>query len=247
LEDNNPGSRLPAIDPGDSLTIPFNLNLIEDNILSGNPDKHIPIYYKTLKGDNLFRIARIYFDQQIDHVMQQNKLSDYNLTPGQLILVGWMEKYMPPQIDQERESEKEEIVELENRPVFIKTLEEEKQISEVEVPEYPVEEIEGETEAVEEIVEEKTEVKLSTQNGLAIWNKSSSASGLFALHSEAKAGTLIEVTNPQLNRKMLIKVIGKIPDNSYPANVRVILSPDAARELGALDERFYVKMKFVQG
>ena len=96
-------------------------------------------------------------------------------------------------------------------------------------------------------IKNETETKIVSQNGLAIWNKSSRSSGIFALHNEAKTGTLIEVYNPQLNRKEFIKVIGKIPSNSYPENVKVILSPGAAKKLGALDSRFYVKMNYIKG
>jgi len=94
------------------------------------------------------------------------------------------------------------------------------------------------------VVKMKTQ-KVVQQNGLAIWNKESNASGIFALHNEARPGTTLEVINPLLNRKSHIKVIGKIPGNTYADNVKVILSPEAARSLGALDSRFYVRMNYI--
>ena len=57
-------------------------------------------------------------------------------------------------------------------------------------------------------------------------------------------GTIIEVLNPMTNRTVYVKVIGKIPDTAYRDEVAVILSPLAAKLLGAIDPRFFVKVKY---
>jgi rare lipoprotein A (peptidoglycan hydrolase) len=66
---------------------------------------------------------------------------------------------------------------------------------------------------------------------------------LYALHRDAAIGTIISVTNPMSNRTVYAKVIARVPDG-YERNVEVILSPEAARKIGALDPKFFVKVKY---
>ena len=111
LKKVNPKNNIYRLVPGDTLTIPFNSELIDSKEVVSSSQNAIPIYYKTRKKDNLFRIARIYFKQEIDHLMQRNKLSNSYLKPGQLILVGWKMPtqkvvYIPIVKEEIKESEK---------------------------------------------------------------------------------------------------------------------------------------------
>ncbi|MCO6478039.1 MAG: LysM peptidoglycan-binding domain-containing protein [Phaeodactylibacter sp.] len=81
--------------------------------------------------------------------------------------------------------------------------------------------------------------------GVAFWQKDSKEdSDLYALHRYAPRNSIIEVLNPMNNRIVYVKVIGKIPDTAYRDDVVVILSPLAAKLLGAIDARFFVKVKY---
>lgn len=85
--------------------------------------------------------------------------------------------------------------------------------------------------------------KVSAQ-GVCFWLKDSKEKGaLYALHREAVVGSIISVNNPMSNRTVYAKVIGRIPEG-YERNIEVILSPEAARRLGARDPRFFVKTKY---
>jgi len=235
---SNPDLSLGNFNPGDSLLIPFHPNLIEFGEINSDARNYIPVYYKTVKKDNLFRIARHYFDRKLDLLMKINHFSTSSLKEGQLVLVGWKGK-----LDTKQASERIDKPDKNHQP------------------DHQVEKIRRDEEAVfvkridvingiqNEVMDSlKIEVKtpeIIDQKGLAIWNRDSKVSGIFALHDDAKPGTLIEILNPQLNRREFIKVIGKIPSNSYHPNVKVIVSPEAAKVLGALDPRFYVKMKYI--
>lgn len=82
--------------------------------------------------------------------------------------------------------------------------------------------------------------------GVCFWQKDSKEKGdLYALHREAAIGTPICVTNPMGGRSVYAKVIGRIPDG-YERNIEVVLSPEAARTLGARDPKFFVKVKFLK-
>lgn len=93
--------------------------------------------------------------------------------------------------------------------------------------------------------EKKKHQEVESQ-GVCFWQKDSKEKGdLYALHRDAAIGTSIAVTNPMFNRTVYAKVIGRIPDG-YKRNVEVILSPEAARKLGAKDPRFFTKVKYLK-
>lgn len=94
--------------------------------------------------------------------------------------------------------------------------------------------------------EEKKHKKEGISQGVCFWQKDSKEKGdLYAMHREADIGTIMAVTNPMGGRTVYAKVIGRIP-SGYESNIEVILSPEAARNLGARDPRFFVKVKFLK-
>lgn len=94
--------------------------------------------------------------------------------------------------------------------------------------------------------QDKAKHKETESQGVCFWQKDSKEKGdLYALHREAAVGTIIAVTNPIYQRTVFAKVIGRIPDG-YEKNLEVILSPEAARKIGAKDPRFFVKVKYLK-
>jgi len=80
--------------------------------------------------------------------------------------------------------------------------------------------------------------------GISSWKKNSSIqSDFYALHRHAKKGDIIAVTNPMKNRTVYLKVSGKIPETLYGNEVAVVISPFAAKLLGARDPKFFVTVK----
>lgn len=81
----------------------------------------------------------------------------------------------------------------------------------------------------------------------AQWNsKSKDKTNLFALHATAKKGSFIEVYNPMLDRMVIAKVVGNIPDKIYKNNVELIVSPKVAETLGVVDKKFFVTIRFIE-
>jgi hypothetical protein len=89
-------------------------------------------------------------------------------------------------------------------------------------------------------------LKSHKDSGIALWNKQSRVKGVYVLSNDAALNTMIEINNPMVQRKIFAKVIGNIPTNTYPDNVKVVLSPEAAMTLGALDSRFFVKLHYLK-
>lgn len=81
--------------------------------------------------------------------------------------------------------------------------------------------------------------------GVAVWqtdNKNST--DFYALHPYAPVNSTVSVYNPMSHRTVYAKVIGKVPETAYENEVIVIISPLAAHLLGAIDSRFFVKVKY---
>lgn len=84
-----------------------------------------------------------------------------------------------------------------------------------------------------------------SESGVAHWFKNGNeAAGLYALHRYARQNAIIGVTNPMNQRTVYVKVIGNMSNRAYEGNVKVVLSPMAAKLLGAVDQRFYVKVTY---
>ncbi len=93
--------------------------------------------------------------------------------------------------------------------------------------------------------QEKTKHKEVDSQGVCSWQKDSKEKGdLYALHREASIGTIIQVINP-MGGTVYAKVIGRIPEG-YERNIEVVLSPEAAKKIGARDPKFFVKVKFLK-
>jgi LysM repeat protein len=172
--------------------------------------KNTCIYYVVQPGDNLFQIAKRYFEMPVDSVTKRNRLKNNSIKPGQRLLMGWMGT---------------EGFHADWRP--------------------------AQTEAGSEVLkstyeEGKKNKKEIAAQGVCFWHKDSKENGsLYALHRDAGIGSIICVNNPMSNRTVFAKVIGRIPEG-YERNVEVILSPEAARKLGARDPRFFVKTKYLK-
>lgn len=88
--------------------------------------------------------------------------------------------------------------------------------------------------------------QLVANQGVAYWNKEYPGStAYFAMHTTAKINSFIEITNPMFGRSVVAKVVGRIPPKRFSEDISVIVSPKVAQDLGAIDGRFFVKMRFL--
>ena len=85
-----------------------------------------------------------------------------------------------------------------------------------------------------------------TEVGVAFWNKAQTDySNLFALHPRARLHSMIEITNPMMQKRVLVKVVGRIPP-TYTSDINLVVSPAVARRLGVLDPKFRAEVRFVE-
>ena len=256
----NPRLQSKPLDVNSKLIIPFNPDLLS-NSLNVSSDGKIKVFYRVGVKETLFSIAKIYFHRSVNELYKLNNLRNNIISPGQLLYVGNIyqaptdisgENKMDEISDDKNKQEQENIVEEEEeesgvqkeRPVFVRKIVIEDDEEEVEDK---IENAEGD----ESEIEDSTSTTLIKEkefedNGLAIWNKDLNVKGIFVLNNNAKLYTLMELYNPLVNKKIVAKVIGRIPDNTYADNVKVILSPEAAKALRAIDQRFFVRYKYLK-
>lgn len=200
----------PALRIGQQVKIPVpNIAIKRYKNRKFNSKEYAPICYVVQNGDNLFQIAKRYFDMPVDTIIRRNRLQGKEIKPGQLILMGWMHTGgVLPEWRPAREITTSEILRTS----------------------YDT---------------EKSKHREVERQGVCFWQKESKQDGdLYVLHREALLGSVIAVTNPMSGRTVFAKCIGRIPEG-YERNIECILSPAAARKIGARDPRFFVKIKYL--
>jgi LysM repeat protein len=205
------------LNKGKIVKIPFKKSLLViDNPNKFKTNKKVGIYYRSKKGDTLFKIANDYFGIAVDALIKMNQKSNNNIIVGEKILLGYLRDTHMPSI-----TEKETKAIPENSP---------KQ-------QHP--------NAIEGYTKNQNNVKTIASDILAFQDKSQAdIKGHFVLSNAAKSGTTIDIYSPMLKRQTKAKVIGKIPSSTYHEDVVLIVSPDVARDLGVLDARFQVSIKY---
>ena len=66
----------------------------------------------------------------------------------------------------------------------------------------------------------------------------------YILSNKIPEHSVVEITNPMSNKKITGKVIGKIPPGKYPLDILLLLAKNDASDLGFLDLKFFVSVKY---
>jgi len=85
------------------------------------------------------------------------------------------------------------------------------------------------------------------QRGPVVWMKDKGRGGkkiVACLHNKARMGKVIEIYNPSNKKTIYAKVIGRIPVGAHDPSVIAVLTPLAAKYLGAKDAKFFVEIKY---
>ena len=85
--------------------------------------------------------------------------------------------------------------------------------------------------------------KIKRDKGAANYlDEATSGNQNLAFYSNAEMGSVIRVTNLMNHKTVFVKVIGKVPPIDAGSDITVKLSSKAAKDLGALDEKFLVEV-----
>jgi hypothetical protein len=227
-----------------------------DNITRGH---YIPVYYKTQPKDNLFRISRVYFKQSIDDLKSRNDLSDSNLSLGQDLLIGWLlvDGKMPTTENRSAEIDRENSISMSQSNTVTNDLnstnhatsaitnnEDQSITAESDSTElaYPA----GFNPTLLGSMKYAADMKVNKKSEVAFWDKTIPDNGtVFALHESAIIDSYINVFNPLVRRSVRVKVIGRIPYGTYTNDVKLVISPRTAKQLGGIDRRFKVEIDYL--
>ena len=208
-------SNMDIINPGQTIIIP-----LENQMINKHSNMGVPMVYKVKAKETLYRISKVYFDQDVEQLVKRNTLSGFNLDVGQNLIVGYYD------LNQSNEESKElEIISLDAE-------------TNEAIPEF--------TELTEEeLTGDDLVRKRYSEKSIAIWDRNASdKQSAFVLHKTAKPGSYIEIHNPVVNRKTVAQVVGNLPEGLYPADVDMVMSPLVAKSLGALDTRIMVELTY---
>lgn len=223
---------------GDTLSIPFDPQLLYTGVSIQEFDDadFIPVFYTIKPLETVYRVSKVYFKQDPSILLNRNNLTTSNLGVNQKLLIGWIP------ID-------ETVLTLKS----ISTQETIVQEGAIKDSTNELSDTSNQTllrdsltfDTIDHRVIAEPEIRIE-EIGLAYWNRhGSDKTNLFALHPKAKINSLIEIFNPQLQRRTYAKVIGRIPD-VYPENIDIIVSPKVASVLGGLNTEFRVRLNYYQ-
>ncbi len=215
------------LDIGQTLLIPFHNEIL---MYEQPSDKdYVKVLYTVRKKETVFRICRKYFMINMTAIKELNHLERNSLDIGQQLIIGYLANATAPNYTDKTPTVAPRL-EITRGPAMIKQSNVEQHIE--------TSLLAPQNDYLYSINEEK---------GAAFWDKTMTGlRGHYVLHRYAKRNTWIEVTNLMYGTSVQAKVIGNIPSSSYPNDVLVVLSPSIAKDLGALDARFYVKVRYLR-
>ena len=268
---NNLSANTP-IDIGQTIKVPFDVtSLYTEQSTAVTSTRFVPVYYIAQPKETLYGIGKTYFKQDLATFAKRNKINGTAISIGQKLLIGWLPldgqqgttvKVNTTVSKSDRpiaNAAKPRPITKPTREKFVTTIVTPESITESENevtvpnPTDVTAEFESASEEISDSVSilltEKIEVAPTKRKrhtrGIGIWERDSqSGSMAFVLHHTAKKGSMIELYNPQLNRRTTAKVLGPIPMGTYPSDVTVIMSKKVAESLGALDTRIMVELSF---
>ncbi|MEL6844927.1 MAG: LysM peptidoglycan-binding domain-containing protein [Bacteroidota bacterium] len=213
----NPKMANKVLSIDDQLTIPLpNRSILRYKTRQFNESEYIPVIYTVRPGDNLFRIARVHFKMPVDSVMLRNNLSSHNIHVGQQLQLGWVSIKGIPAKYQQNKGNLERIRNERTKQEFA-------------------------------TYTAKRGKRAREERGIAYWQKNArEQTQLFALHRTAAINSKISVENPMQKKIVLVRVIGRIPERAYGNEVKIVLSRAAAVQLGAKDEKFFVRLQYLR-
>lgn len=230
----------------------------------------IPVLYTAQKKDNLFRIARIYFNTSVEQVKLLNQMHSTVLSNDQVLLIGWLpyndelKSYLSPKAikvisqvtPQEAEIREEAPVAMEESATFGEPVLVTMNTDKAEEVNVVLEGIGRKNERINENIYadvsgdvlpafNPANRKLITSGATAYWNKNkSSKKGYYILHKDLPVNTMIRITNPVTGNTVLAKVVGEIPDKIYAPEISLVVTTEVAQALGAIDKKFYTRIAY---
>ena len=219
---------------GSNIRIPLNPESIITSAVKSD-DNWIPIIYKVKKKETLYRIAKTYFNQNIQQLMGRNKLTKLSLALGQTLVAGWWPINGEP---------KTNLTAIQDTitATYSTTID-----SSYNNHEFADSLISAQI-IIDSLSSQNISLpKIKNLKGIAIWERTDPNDDfLFVMHKYAKVNSLIKLQHPVTEKVVVAKVVDKLPSGIYTEDVDLIISKAVAVQLGALETRFQVGMTYYE-
>ncbi len=241
-----------TIEPGTGILVPFDLNLMSISTREPAVDEgvFIPVVYEVRPRETLYRIAKVYFGQEVKSLMKRNNLDGIGIEIAEQLIIGWYkvsDRIKSPLTDRD-------VIDtnINDDLALAEEVKEEEAFADEENAE-TTDSMSVETKMPKNFnvsllgkLKYNKNYKVKSCGEVAYWDKTMPDNGaVYVLHKEALVGSFIEIYNPLVKRSVRAKVIGRIPKASYPSKVKLVLSPRAAKLLGAIDRKFNTEIKYL--
>lgn len=217
---HNPIVKTAPLSMGQQLKIPIPTRAIKRLRDSTFAERlNVPLCYRVQQGETVYRIARTYFNTTPQLFSVHNPhIKNHAISPGDTVLIGWISVYGLTDVKPKYTGEFAPAMEASDRL--------------------------GERYLAQSVT--RTE---HDENGIAFWQyKTDTSIGakLYCSHNKAPENSIVKISNPMNNRTIFARVIGRVSTAVHGYNVKVVVSPDVARVLGAIDPKFHVKITYLK-
>lgn len=274
LISENPERQVDSLKIGQDIRVPIRKNQICYQMEDCEKEKLIPVYYEVHPKDNLFRVARVYFNSSVEDIKSLNAIKGNTLSYGQVLKIGWLPytDYLQSYLSTDQIKVISQAAPMEAE-IVEDTTEILTSLPPSDLPEPSLTSMKDNRSEEVDIVldgmgrkseenkihyfrsEDESEAgerefnpmhkKLVSRGATAYWNKnSSSKKGFYLLHKDLPVNTLIQISNPVTGESVLARVVGQIPDNIYAPEISVVVTTEVAQALGVIDQKFYVKIAY---
>lgn len=245
-----------TIRPGDLLIIPLHASQKPDagKVVTKINNDYLIHVVKT--GETLYSIARNYSYTTVATLKEINNLLSDTVQIGQQLLVPKPNDsgmIRPNRDTVSLSGVKTVMIGVDSAALFdpgkLRFSMESMLANNVDMDDEPIDEPTFDMEMLEELKQtfeaEAAQDNIEVSKGAATWFDDPSAqnqSKFYALHKSAPMGSVMMVRNLMNNRKVYVKVIGRLPENADNRNVLIKISGATAKYLNVLDDKFLVEL-----
>ncbi len=245
-----------TISIADVLVIP--VNPLPDN-QDDNEQQAMESTHEVKKGQTLFSIARKYKNVSVDSIKRWNQLQTDTLDVGQELRLRSSEKASSvPSVDKKSKANETLANQAEDtsqegskkEDFIFQGDQEDNQKEKADTTAQLQPDSASQSLPFEEFKTiyqeyEQNGMTKQTERGVATWLDENYARGdanYYALHKYAPVGSVVKVRNLMNDRKVYVKVIGRLSDTESNRNVLVKITEASADYLNVLDEKFLVEV-----
>lgn len=257
IQKANEGMNLDRVNVGATILIPSNyvesrssqvltVPKVANSTDKINESKDLTKYHTVEPGETLFKIASLY-NVKVDEIKKWNNLTTDNLNVGQKIAISL------PTAMTAIETKSNPVEAIEKKPETPKveapmptvektiTAETPKAITNKDVignpstENLPITNAKSVRTVGDEIIE-SGHVTISSDGDLAQERN-------FVIHSNAKIGTIVMISNPENNKSAFARVVG---NSKLPTNQVLIINPTLSKKLGISDNQKNVKVNYAK-